>query len=130
MNCRSVVLCNLVVCAMLMTSLLFAGPPEKAAYLGEWSNGHGDTLVITEKAIRFAQDQPIPYRDLTRATDGKTFALQITAIGEVNAFAQKFLAVDCDDDEMRMIGYTSSEDLLKEKNPGSNVTWYRDKDPE
>ena len=110
---------------MFVSSLVAA---EKLPYLGEWSNGHGDTLMITAQTIQFASDKPVAYRDLTRATDGKAFMLQITAPGEVNAFAEKFLAIDCGDDEMRMVGFKSAADLLADKNPGSNVTWYRDDD--
>ncbi len=115
----------LFLCA-LMASATFAA--DELPYVGEWSNGRGETLVITAKTICFAQGKPVPYRDLTRATDGKSFTLQITAPGEVNGFAEKFLAVTCGDDEMRLVGYKSSEDLLQDKNPGSDVTWYKDDD--
>lgn len=106
------------------SALLAAEPP----YLGEWSNGRGDTLLITATTIRFASDKAVGYRDLTGATDGKSFVLQITTAGEVNFFAEKFLSVACGDDEMRMIGYKSLADLQRDKNPGSDVTWYKEED--
>jgi len=107
------------------TSLLAA---DQSPYIGEWSNGHGDTLVITAKTMRFAEDKPVPYRDVTRSTDGKTFALEITAPGEVNFFAEKFLAIECGDDEIRMVGYKSQADLLHGEHQGSDVVWYKEDD--
>lgn len=112
-------------CAIFLLSNLVAG---ELPYIGEWSNGRGETLMITAKTIRFAKDKPVPYRDLTRATDGQTFLLEITAPGEVNAFAQKFLALACGDDEMKMVGYRSLADSREAKNPGFDVTWYKEDD--
>ncbi|MDQ6809104.1 MAG: hypothetical protein M3Z64_06720 [Verrucomicrobiota bacterium] len=111
--------------AVFATSALVAA---ESPYLGEWSNGRGDTLLITATTIQFANDKPVGYRDLTRATDGKSFMLQITAAGEVNFFSEKYLSIECGDDEMRMIGYKSLADLQRDKNPGSDVTWYKEED--
>ena len=110
---------------MFVASLVSA---SDSPYVGSWSNGRGETLVITARTVRFASDKAVPYRDLTKATDGKIFNLEITAEGEVNAFAEKFLRLDCGDDEMRMTGFKSAADLLHDKNPGSDVTWYKDDD--
>ena len=30
-------------------------------YIGQWSNGRGDTLAITATTIRFANDKPVKY---------------------------------------------------------------------
>lgn len=99
-----------------------AGPP----YLGQWSNGRGETLAITNSTIRFADDRPVPYRDLTRATDGSIFELQITASDRVNAFDGKFLFVSCEGERMRITSYASHAELAQERNPGSEITWFRD----
>lgn len=99
---------------------------EAPAYLGHWSNGRGETLVITAKTLRFGDDKPVPYRDVTRATDGENFELQITAQGEVNGFSGKTLALVLEEGSMHMIGYRSHADYMEEKNPQQDVTWEKD----
>lgn len=114
-------------CAIFLTSFTSG---SDLPYVGSWSNGRGDTLVITARTMRFASDKPVPYRDLTKATDGKMFDLEITAEGEVNFFSEKFLRLNCGDDEMRMTGFKSMGDLLHDKNAGSDFTWYKDDESE
>ena len=99
---------------------------EDLSYLGEWSNGRGETLAITAKTIRFAQNKPLSYRDITRATDGKMFHLQITSAGDANGFGGKFLALSCAGDQMRVVGYRTQADLLHDVDIQSDVTWYKD----
>lgn len=96
------------------------------AYIGEWSNGHGDTLVITATAMRFADNEPVPYRNITPAGDGNHYQVEITTHGPVNFFSEKFLALHCRDDEMEMISYSSRADLLRAENSKMKVTWYKD----
>jgi hypothetical protein len=98
---------------------------DEMPYLGEWSNGRGETLVITEKTIQFGEDRAVPYRDVTRATDGASFELQITARGEVNGFGGNTLAVECEDDSMKITTYASHADYMEEKDPQSVVTWFK-----
>jgi hypothetical protein len=95
-------------------------------YLGEWSNGRGETLVITAKTLQFGEGKPLPYRDITRATDGQTFQLQITAAGQVNGMG-KFLQVSCAGEKMHVVSYASGADLMHDENVASDVTWFRDK---
>lgn len=121
MRLRVLLVLQLLVCAAFATG-------DDAPYIGEWSNGRGETLTITEKTMQFADDKPVAYRDVTRATDGETFELQITARGEVNAFAGKTLAVSVDGDTMEMVGYLSHADYMQERNPQQRVTWERDSD--
>ena len=99
---------------------------EDFPYLGNWSNGRGETLVVTEKTLRFADDRAVSYRDVTRATDGSIFELLITARGTVNAFPGKTLAVSCESDSMKIITYASHADFMAEKDPQSEVTWFKD----
>jgi hypothetical protein len=108
---------------MLGSGLLTAA--EEMPYLGEWSNGRGETLVITEKTIQFGEDRAVPYRDVTRATGGASFELQITARGEVNGFGGNTLAVECEDDSMKITAYASHADYMEEKDPQSVVTWFK-----
>lgn len=111
-------------CAFLPAAAAVAA--DELAYIGQWSNGRGETLTITAKTIQFGDDRPIPYRDVTRATDDGSFELQITASGEVNAFPGKTLALMVEDDTMDMTGYLSHADYMQEKNPQQIVTWERD----
>ena len=55
------------------------------------------------------------YRDVTRATDGDSFELQITAPGEINAFPGKTLAVVLENDSMQMTGYASHADYMQDR---------------
>jgi hypothetical protein len=109
-------------CSFLAATLAGDPPP----YVGDWSNGRGETLAITSRTIQFGDDKPVPYRDVTRATDGSIFELQITAAGKVNAFDGKTLAVSLEDDSMEMTGYLSHADYMEEKNPQQVVTWTKD----
>ena len=110
--------------------VLFAASAARAAedppYLGNWSNGRGETLVVTEKTIRFADDRAVPYRDVTRATDGSVFELQITARKAVNGFGGNTLAVECDGDSMKITAYASHAAYMQEDKPQSIVTWFKD----
>jgi hypothetical protein len=99
-------------------------------YLGEWSNGRGETLKITARTLQFGDDKPVAYRDVTRATDGSAFELQITSAGKLNAFPGKTLAIDCDGDTMKMTGYASHADYMQNGEVQMEVTWYRDSDDE
>ena len=108
----------------------YAGEKWKNPYVGEWSNGRGDTLVITSSTIKFGKDKAVNYHDITRVTNGKEFNLQITAQGELN-YLTKFLHISIADgdksDEMKMTLYDSRKDLEDGENSQGEATWYRDK---
>jgi hypothetical protein len=116
----------LVLLVVAATCPLFAN--GELPYIGSWSNGRGETLVITAKTLQFADDEPVPYRDITRATDAETFLLHITASGEVNAFAEKFLGVVITSDSMTVTGYPSQVAYMEDRDAGSVVTWFKDED--
>ena len=115
--------------ALLWLLQSVASASEALPYLGEWSNGRGETLTITEETIQFAENKPVPYRDITRATDGAAFELQITASGAINAFPGKTLAVVLENGSMQMTGYRSHGDYMQEKDAQSVVTWFKDDEP-
>jgi hypothetical protein len=112
--------------ALLCTSGGIVRASEAQPYLGAWSNGRGETLAITATTVRFAEDKPVPYRDVTRATDGTLFELQLTAAGEVNGFGGKTLVLELEDDALKITAYASHGDSMQEKDPQSVVTWYRE----
>ena len=122
---------SLLLAVSLFTGLTaYAGMKWKDPYVGSWSNGRGDTLVITESTVRFGRDKAVNYRDITRVTDGKEFNLEITTKGELN-YLTKFLHISIADgdkpDEMKMTLYDSRKDMEDGKNSQGEATWYRDK---
>lgn len=99
-------------------------------YIGQWSNGRGDTLAITATTIRFANDKPVKYRDVTKVTNGREFHLEITSAGKLN-YLTKFLSLSMGEgekpDELKMTLYDSYKDMVDGANSQGEATWYRDK---
>lgn len=112
--------------AVFVALSIITARASELPYLGEWSNGRGEALTITEKTIQFAQNSPVPYRDITRATDGASFELQITAPGEVNAFPGKFLGLVLAGESMEMTFYPSHAAYMQAEDAQGFVTWFRD----
>ena len=114
----------------LFALLIFTATPLRSAeelpYLGSWSNGRGETLVITAKMIRFGENRALPYKDVTRATDGAAFELQITARDAAEPFGGNTLGVECEDDSMKITAYASHADYMQGGEPQSVVTWFKD----
>jgi hypothetical protein len=98
---------------------------ERPPYLGNWSNGRGETLTVTERTLRFNNDKAVTYRDVTKVTDGNYFLLEVTAKGKVNYFS-KYMSLTIEGDEMKMVLYNSYLDMFDGKNPQGNSTWSRD----
>jgi hypothetical protein len=116
--------------AMLVLSGAVARAAEDLPYLGSWSNGRGETLVITEKTIRFGDDRALPYRDITRATDGSSFELQINAKSAANGFGGNTLGVVCEGDTMKITAYASHAAYMQGGDAQSVVTWFKDEGDE
>ena len=99
-------------------------------YIGQWSNGRGETLVITSSTIRFASDKAVNYRDITRVTNGQEFHLEITTEGKLN-YLTKFIHLSTAEgdkpDEMKMTLYDTRKDMEDGENSQGEATWYRDK---
>ena len=122
---------SLLLAVFLLAGLTaHAGKKWKDPYVGSWSNGRGDTLVITGSTIRFGRDKAVDYRDITRVTDGKQFNLEIKTKAELN-YLTKFLHISMAEgdksDEMKMTLYDSRKDLEAAENSQGEATWYRDK---
>ena len=116
---------TLIAAALGCLSLL-ALAEEAPFYLGSWSNGRGETLVITKTSLRFGDDRAVNYRDVTRVTDGEAFELEITTPGEINAFPGKTLAVQFEEGSMTISSYASHADFMQERGLQSQVTWEKD----
>jgi hypothetical protein len=99
---------------------------EAQPYIGEWSNGRGETLVITASTIKFANDRAIAYRDVTRGTDGSAFELQLSGSKPANGFGGNTLALDLDGETLKITAYTSHAHYMEERDPQSVVTWFKD----
>ena len=99
-------------------------------YIGNWSNGRGETLVINATTVKFANDKAVKYRDVTKVTNGREFQLEITSEGKLN-YLTKFLSLSMGEgekpDEMKMTLYDSYKDLVDGANSQGEATWYRDK---
>ena len=103
---------------------------KREPYAGEWSNGRGETLVITGSTIKFGNDKAVNYRDVTRVTNGREFHLEITTDAKLN-YLTKFLHISLGDgnktDEMKMTLYNSRKDMEDGENAQGEATWDRDK---
>ncbi|MDQ6859900.1 MAG: hypothetical protein M3032_01910 [Verrucomicrobiota bacterium] len=119
---------TLLLCLFLFAASAIAADPRP--YIGDWSNGRGETLRITARTIQFADDDPVPYREISHEAESAEFELQITAKGEVNAFPGKTLALVIEEDAMEMTGYRSHEDLAHNGETLQVVTWYRETNDE
>jgi hypothetical protein len=99
-------------------------------YIGEWSNGRGETLVIKAATIMFANDKAVNYRHITKVTNGREFDLEITTVGKLN-YLTKFLHLSMGEgakpDEMKMTLYNSLKEMRDGENSQGEATWYRDK---
>ena len=114
------------VAAFIVLAAGLARGAEDVPYLGSWSNGRGETLVISANTIRFGENRALAYKDITRATDGSVFELQITARGAENAFGGSILGVECDGDSMKISAYVSHAAYMEGADPQSVVTWFKD----
>ena len=117
-----------LVALLLLATASRVSADDDALYLGSWSNGRGETLVITGKTIRFGSDRAVAYRDVTRVSDGESYELEITAPGKINAFPGKTLHLTFENDAMQMTGYKSHTEFMQGGEVQMEVTWYKDDD--
>jgi len=70
-----------------------------------------------------------PRRDVTKATNGQEFNLEVTSEGKLN-YLTKYLHVSTGEgdkpDEMKMTLYNSRKDMKDGENSQGAATWYRD----
>lgn len=106
------------------SSLPFLLTSDAQPYIGNWSNGNGETLSITSNKIKFGNGNEVTYKDITKATDGTTFEINIIGHGLYKG-AERFRILKIDGDRMKMTGYNSYEDMQSDQNQGSEINWYR-----
>src|SRR4051812_5911909 len=102
---RSVLLVLLFTFAAFMTS---ARAGSEAPYVGSWSNGRGDELVITAKTIKFGKDKPVPYEDITGVTDGKPFKIKLNG-AKLNFLSKYMVLLVNSKKSMKTLGYDTPQ---------------------
>jgi hypothetical protein len=105
------------------------GASAEPPYIGEWSSGKGETLIITAETVQYGfknDHKPIPYRDITKATDAKgPFQLLILVKGDTYYFQKYAWLTLTGSDEMKMERADSIEKYTK--GDVSFQNWFRDK---
>jgi len=110
---------------LFLASGVSAFAADDLPYLGSWSNGRGETLVIKAKTMQFGDDRPVAYRDVTRVSDGESFELEITTPGKINFFART-LYLTFEDGAMQMTGYRSHAEFMQGGEVQMEVTWSKE----
>jgi len=135
-NIRKFVLFVAILTSLGVLSAVAAGGSHRKSaglkplpYIGKWSNGRGDPLAITAGTIRFGSDNAVNYRDVTKATNGQEFNLEVVSAGKLN-YLTKYLHISTGEgdkpDEMKMTLYDSRKDMEDGENSQGEATWYRD----
>jgi hypothetical protein len=122
LHLRALLLFLLLPVLFAVSPFAFAGPTAAQPYIGEWSNGRGDPLIITATTIQFAHDKPVAYRDVTRASDGHSFTLQLVAKGKLNYLSPFMRLTVTSKEQMSTEGADSFNG-----DATSSATWFRDK---
>ena len=117
---------SIVSLLFLVLALSAAAEDDAPLYLGTWSNGRGETLVITRKTMQLGDNRPFNFRDVTRVSDGESYELEITTRGEIKGFSGKTLHVTFEEGAMEMTGYKSHTDFMQGGEVQMQVTWYKD----
>lgn len=106
----------------MVPAMGIAGSTAAQPYIGEWSNGRGEVLVITPTTIKFGTDAPVPYRDITPITDGKSFTLKMMPKGKLN-YLSPFMRLKLNGQkEMSSEGADTFDGVMM-----SSANWFRDK---
>jgi len=97
-----------------------------APYVGEWSNGRGEVMVVTAKKMKYGKSE-VTYTDITKATDGNSFQLKVNVKEKMTIFSN-FLFVEMltNKTEMKIKGYDTHAALMEDAEGASEDHWYRD----
>jgi hypothetical protein len=93
-------------------------------YIGDWSNMRGHTLKISATTIQFLEDEPVPYKDVTRVSDGNYFQLELKTKDSTN-FLGKIMLINMKGKNEMSMDICNSENEYSAGNY-SSVNWFRD----
>lgn len=119
----------LIVLLAVFSSVSFAQKSEPSAYLGTWSNGRGEQLIINDDTVKYGKNRVLHYKDITKASDGNFFNLQIINPGKQNYFS-RYVSLTINPEakpaEMTLKSYNTMKDLIDDENVQGSDTWYLD----
>lgn len=119
----------IVLFLLAFSTVNFAQESEPPTYLGNWSNGRGEQLMITDRTVKYGKNRALNYKDITKATDGSFFNLQIINPGKESYFS-KYVSLSIDSSanfaDMTIKNYNTLKDLMADKNKHGSDTWYFD----
>ena len=118
---------------ILLASLLFfslslagalAGDPHVVRYIGEWSNGRGEVLVVTADKFRIG-GRVSSYKEVARSSDERFFRFHVTSGG--GGFDGRFVSIEVGREEMKMRQYRTLADCLADRQVAAVTAWSRDR---
>ena len=118
-----------VILLAAFSSVSFAQQAEPLAYLGSWSNGRGEELVVRDRTVKYGTNRALNYRDITKASDGSFFNLKIINPGKENYFSPYVsltINLEAKPREMTLKNYNTLKDLMDDENMQGTDTWYLD----
>ncbi len=99
-------------------------PPELRC-VGEWSDGRGTVLIVTENKLRLGS-HVASYKEITRPRGDTFFQFRITG-GGLRGFDGQYFSVEVSREEMRMRQYRTQADCLDDKRAVAVTSWTRDR---
>ncbi len=118
--------CAVSVFLLTLVSGAFADkkPPERRC-VGEWSDGRGTVLVVTETKLRLGS-QVASYKEITRPKGDTFFQFHVTG-GRLRGFDGQYFSVEVSREEMRMRQYRTQADCLDDRRVVAVTSWTRDR---
>ncbi len=102
-----------------------ADKPPVLRYLGEWSDGRGEVLVVTGNKLRIGS-HVASYKEIFRSGDLRFFRFHVTS-GGGRTFDGGYFSVEVSREEMKLREYRTLADCVDDKYATSVVTWERDR---
>ena len=102
----------------------FADKPVVPRYIGEWSDGRGQVLVVTASKFRLGSHAS-SFKEVFRSKDERFFRFDITSGG--GGFDGRYISIEVGREEMQMREYRSQADRLNDKQVAGVIAWSRDR---
>ena len=109
---------------LLPLSVGRAEKPHELRYIGEWSDGRGEVLVVTANKLRVGS-RTSSYKETARSKDERFFRFQLTSGG--GGFGGKYISVEVGREEMTMREYRTLADCLDDRQVAAVTAWSRDR---